>query len=167
MHASLRQRGLRELGTGLLCLAVGACLTSCPGYAPSYAVEVTRDVVYGAGYVMDPAAPGSYVLKDLLLDVYSPRDADELLKPALLLIHGGNFNSGNKEKDEIVDIARFLARRGFVCFSMNYRLKDEHPPGPSIFGAIPLLAAANAAFVDTKAAIRSVPMPPNMGSTRT
>jgi len=140
-----------------LTLLLAALLLGCPtGYVPSYTVELTKDVVYGTGVVSDGADPPTYGTKDLLLDVYYPGGSKGNNKPAMILIHGGSFVEGEKEKEEIVDIAMFFARRGYVCFSIDYRLVEDHPPGPSNLYGIEMFEAAHASFVDTKAAIRWV-----------
>lgn len=52
------------------------------------------------------------------LDIYYKSHNE--LKPILIDIHGGGFISGSKEMDSL--FANFLAQRGFVVFSLNYRL---------------------------------------------
>ena len=39
-----------------------------------------------------------------------------------MLFHGGGFSSGDKQSGDIKDLCIHLARRGFVCASVNYRL---------------------------------------------
>jgi dipeptidyl aminopeptidase/acylaminoacyl peptidase len=117
------------------------------------AFTVTKDVVYGQGYVDD--GEGGFILEDLLADVYQPKDAGAGL-PALVLVHGGGFEEGSKEKEEIVELAKTAARRGYVAFAVNYRLAEDDPPAPSYWDAVPLTSAFHAAIVDTKAALRFV-----------
>jgi len=61
-------------------------------------------------------------LDTLLLDAFYPdQGVDALsLRPAIVMIHGGGFLSGNKTNRRAECVA--LARRGFVAFSINYRL---------------------------------------------
>ncbi|MCI4671893.1 MAG: alpha/beta hydrolase fold domain-containing protein [Bacteroidia bacterium] len=60
----------------------------------------------------------------LLLDMYYPNLAVDTstLRPFVLLIHGGGFVGGNKSAGDIEDLCMHLARRGYVCASINYRL---------------------------------------------
>ncbi len=77
-------------------------------------VEVKKDLIYGQ-------VEG----KDLLADAYLPRAAGEKPLPAVVVIHGGGFKSGSKEKPKFPEVAHYLAERGFACFAINYRLMDE------------------------------------------
>lgn len=151
---SCMTRSLRiPVGLILVVLLAGV---GCPGGgAPSYLVDITTDVVYAVGYVDGKTNPASWALKELLADVYEPRN-DDALRPALILVHGGNFTEGSKEKPEIVEYANFFARRGYVVFAINYRLAADNPPAPAGWGDFGLTAAAHAAMVDVKAAVRFV-----------
>lgn len=60
----------------------------------------------------------------LLMDLYYPNlgiDASAK-RPFVMLFHGGGFVSGDKQSGDIKDLCIHLARRGFVCASVNYRL---------------------------------------------
>lgn len=57
---------------------------------------------------------------DLLLDVYEPAESSAYARPALLLIHGGGWSSF--DKGTMRNMGKFLARSGFVSFSVDYRL---------------------------------------------
>jgi acetyl esterase len=63
----------------------------------------------------------------LLLDAYVPPSTGER-RPAVVMIHGGGWRAGDKASWE--DEARKLAGRGWVAFSVNYRL-DEPSPFPA------------------------------------
>lgn len=60
----------------------------------------------------------------LLMDLYYPNlGIDTSTKrPFIMLFHGGGFSSGDKQSGDIKDLCIHLARRGFVCASVNYRL---------------------------------------------
>lgn len=75
------------------------------------AVQIIRNVQYGE-------ADGA----TLLLDIVQPlvRGAHPL--PAILEIHGGGWRAGEKDPDSV----RSLARAGFFCVSINYRLSPQH-----------------------------------------
>jgi pectinesterase len=45
------------------------------------------------------------------------------LKPAVVLVHGGGWKSGNKSHME--PMAQHIASKGYACFSVEYRLSPE------------------------------------------
>lgn len=63
--------------------------------------------------------------RQLLCDVYQP-ESDEL-HPAVLVVHGGAWRSGNRK--QLQGYAKALAERGCVCFAIDYRLapQDKFP----------------------------------------
>ena len=79
-------------------------------------IEVQTNLVYGQAI----NAQGNW--DTLLMDVYRPRSsADPLLaRPAVLMMHGGAFLTGNKSQR--VGECLAFARRGYVAISINYRL---------------------------------------------
>lgn len=58
----------------------------------------------------------------LTADVYSPADGDD--HPAVVMLHGGGFESGSKEKYR--RWGEFLAAQGYVAIALNYRLATVH-----------------------------------------
>ncbi len=91
-------------------------------------IEVRRDLEYGT-------AGG----QPLLLDAYVPPPrADGSLRPAVVMIHGGGFRAGDKRSWE--PEARRVAEKGWVAFSVGYRLGE-----PVVFPA---------AVDDVEAAVR-------------
>ena len=56
----------------------------------------------------------------LLLDIYEPGEHSSGLLPAVILIHGGGWTSFDKSTMQTMGM--FLARSGFVAFSVDYRL---------------------------------------------
>ncbi|MEM7475530.1 MAG: alpha/beta hydrolase [Planctomycetota bacterium] len=77
------------------------------------AFELEKDVIY--------AKRGEQELK---LDVYSPKDESEELRPAILVVHGGAWRYGNRK--QLASYATALSERGYVCFAINYRLAPKH-----------------------------------------
>ncbi len=79
-------------------------------------VDVTffEDIPYGS-------AGGETLLLDMLAP--DPRPAGAL--PALVWIHGGGWESGDKRGGFSETFGPMLARAGFVFFSVNYRLSDQ------------------------------------------
>jgi len=62
----------------------------------------------------------------LLLDVYSPVGDSLKNRPAILWIHGGGFRIGNdKSQGYIVKMASEFAKRGYVCLSIDYRVRNN------------------------------------------
>jgi acetyl esterase/lipase len=57
---------------------------------------------------------------ELRLDVYEPSPHAAVAPPAVLLIHGGGWTS--LDKSTMRAMGQFLARSGFVAFSVDYRL---------------------------------------------
>jgi acetyl esterase/lipase len=100
--------------------AVASALVLATTVAPAAAqepVEVRRDVEYGV-------ANG----KRLLLDAYVPPGSGAERRAAVVMIHGGGWRVGDKGSWR--PEAERLAARGWVAFSINYRL-DE----PAVFPA--------------------------------
>lgn len=102
-----------------------------------YDVELTRDVVYGRAPVH--AGRDGLSMRDLLFDVYRPVAGGRPLadRPAILLAFGGAFHRGSKgderfsedgaQDSSMAEYCRRLAREGYVCFSIDYRLVQENP----------------------------------------
>lgn len=62
----------------------------------------------------------------LLLDVYLPAGDQIKNRPAILWMHGGGFRYGNdKTQRYIVEMSKRFAKRGYVCVSINYRVREN------------------------------------------
>ncbi len=89
--------------------------TEAAYFALSDLTSVTN-VVYGnaTGWEGNP--------QDLLMDIWYPSGTNETLsvRPFILLIHGGGFQTGNKEQMSIE--CRRFAQSGYVAATMSYRL---------------------------------------------
>ncbi len=104
-----------------------------------YDVNVHADIKCGVGGV--GVSEGKVVrYRDLTLDIYEPVGDGVDRRPALILAFGGAFHRGSKKDDVVVEgehrntpiseYCREFARRGYVCFSIDYRLMQEQPdPG--------------------------------------
>ncbi|PFR27561.1 lipase [Bacillus cereus] len=67
-------------------------------------------------------------LDNSILDIYSPKDANEKL-PVIMWIHGGGFLSGSKEQTQEYGMA--LANAGYVVANINYAIAPHQKyPGP-------------------------------------
>ncbi|MCF6130106.1 alpha/beta hydrolase [Flavobacterium sp. AS60] len=59
--------------------------------------------------------------RELHLDAYFKQQ--ETLQPAVILIHGGGWSSGNKSQMNY--LAQEIASKGYACFGVEYRLTAE------------------------------------------
>lgn len=84
-------------------------------------VTATHDLTYGA------AVDHTGVNQSLELDVYEPTGDTETRRPVFIWAHGGFFTQG--DKSEIGGIAQFMASRGWVVLSIEYRLDPRLPEG--------------------------------------
>jgi acetyl esterase/lipase len=105
-------------------VAAGCHNVAPPGAAPLRyrdpvfsAVTKTSGVTYG-GPVVDQDGQTDA----LVLDVYQPTGDTNTHRPAIVWVHGGGFNSGNRTSPEIVDEATTFAKKGYVNVSIEYRL---------------------------------------------
>ena len=56
-------------------------------------------------------------------DLYLPTNTPAgILRPAMLIIHGGGFNDGDKARPREIGFCTNLATRGYVCLNINYKL---------------------------------------------
>ena len=63
--------------------------------------------------------------QNLSLDIYQPTGDASINRPCMLWIHGGSFTSNTKSSQSyIVNYATAFAKRGFVCISIDYRLRS-------------------------------------------
>ncbi|PIQ16710.1 MAG: hypothetical protein COW67_01445 [Flavobacteriales bacterium CG18_big_fil_WC_8_21_14_2_50_32_9] len=88
---------------------------------------------------------------DLYMDIYQPQGDVETNRPLVIFAHGGSFSGGSRNSPEIVFIATELAKKGYVCASISYRL------APSAFSLIAEETTIKVVFMaiqDGKAAIR-------------
>ncbi len=76
-------------------------------------VEVIKDINYRIG--------GSRAR----LDIYRPKDADLSNAPVLIQVHGGGWIIGDKGQQGLL-LMNAMAKRGWVCVSVNYRLAPKH-----------------------------------------
>ncbi|NQV28037.1 MAG: alpha/beta hydrolase [Rhodopirellula sp.] len=60
--------------------------------------------------------------RELLLDAYLPQKKEA--SPAVLVVHGGAWRFGNRK--QLQGYAEALAKGGFVCFAIDYRLAPQH-----------------------------------------
>jgi acetyl esterase/lipase len=82
-------------------------------------VTVTSGVQFGQ--VLDYKG----ILTTLYLDVYQPTGDTSTNRPVIMWIHGGGLRTGSsRTQGYIVTYATDFAKRGYVCMSIDYRLRS-------------------------------------------
>lgn len=61
--------------------------------------------------------------RPLRLDAFYPKKNKKQKTPAILIIHGGGWRSGNRAQH--IPLAQRLAAMGYACFTAEYRLSTE------------------------------------------
>ena len=109
-------------------------------------VTVTKDLTYGSATGIDgnPEA--------LELDLYQPTGDTVAHRPAVVYIHGGGFTKG--DKSGTAGLATYLAKRGYVVVSINYRLLSPTGCGGNPDPTPTCEQAALGAQHDAQAAVR-------------
>lgn len=127
-------------------------------------VSLTEDVVFGSNY--NPFLPINDV--ELFTDVYQPETDNETNRAAVILLHSGNFLpkylnqsfQGTNKDSSIVASAQMFAKRGYVAFAPNYRLRWDPINQDAIEGADirrgTLLNAVFRALQDVKTLVRFI-----------
>jgi steroid delta-isomerase-like uncharacterized protein len=118
-------------------------VTTQPYLDKLYEIDIEPDVTYGVGGVGFDRERGPARYRNLKLDIYRPRIATSGPHPALIMAFGGAFHRGSKSAEvfegenpstAIAEYCSEFARRGYVCFSIDYRLMQEDPdPGVTPF----------------------------------
>ncbi len=90
----------------------------------TYEVNVTKGIVYAEGLSHQSINSTTSTVQQLKLDVYVPNNSSTN-RPAVLLIHGGGFKTGSKDGGPMAYLAEYFASRGWVAFSINYRLQAD------------------------------------------
>jgi len=88
-----------------------------------FGFDLTSGIVFASKPVGDPATN-----LDLRLELYEPTGAGvPSLRPAIVAIHGGGFISGNRFSATQIGTCERMARRGYTCISIDYRLLGDDP----------------------------------------
>ena len=80
-------------------------------------VQVQKDLVYGRSY-----NSLKKTWETLKLDLYQPIGDTHDSRPAMVIVHGGGFRSGDKATRSFRQLGTEFAKRGWVAISINYRL---------------------------------------------
>ena len=133
--ADLTGDGLVGVGDVLAMLNVfGTACPDSPGMPmvtadSTYAVVVDTAIVYAEGLSHEALNSDISSTIPLLLDAYVPLGAGDI-RPALMMIHGGGFVGGGRQQASIVAIAEHFASRGWVAFSIDYRVAGDQVTVP-------------------------------------
>jgi len=122
---------------------------------------VQKNIVYGQGLTHSNWNKGKGTPMDLTLDAYVPKGAPAEGKPAWVVIHGGGFVGGSPTQGQIVKFCEYFAERGFVSFSVDYRVAKHRGTIPEAWSKVTSklvkvdqLNAMYPAGRDIKAAVR-------------
>lgn len=115
-----------------------------------YGVTVSKDIVYGVG-VSGAQESG---IKPLLMDMYLPENCPDMLKAAVVIIHGGQFRFLDKSQRPHIALSHFFAARGFAAFCIDYRQVKDLPETEELPERCATRVAQRAALADCRAAIR-------------
>ena len=98
----------------ILPVVLAVVLVPVPSVAVESEFDVREKIVYS-----------TVAERELLLDAFVPKD--DGVHPAILVVHGGAWRSGDRK--QLRGYASALARRRFVCFAIDYRLapRDKFP----------------------------------------
>lgn len=128
--------------TGLLTVLFGvfgqpALAQATDSPAANYAISVTHGISYATAPVHQARQGGES--RALAMDVYRPIVDGRPLnnRPAVILLFGGSFHRGSRGEEHfeedgaasssIAEYCRALARAGYVCAAIDYRLVPDDP----------------------------------------
>jgi len=160
----------------LLNLFLSACVKNCSTEPPTttddnipvvhseaiFNVVIEEGITYAEGLSHQSINNATSTAIPLKLDVFVPDNNIEN-RPAIMMIHGGGFAGGTRKHDVIVNIANYFATRGWVAFSIDYRLKGDKGTVPQEWvdfavnldpKIAPRFLAVYPAIRDAKAALR-------------
>ena len=84
----------------------------------------TSDIVYGNAPFINTITSfneSSTTNSDLVMDIYSPLGDTETQRPAIIFAHSGGFINGSRNNDDMVDFCEFLAKKGYITATIDYR----------------------------------------------
>jgi len=109
-------------------------------------ITVTKDIQYGMADFYD--ANSNHDLAPLYLNFFEPFGDTFPQRPLVITIFGGAFLGGNKDWEDMTAWCDSLARHGYACASIQYRLLFNPLSTPS------MVRASYRAVQDTRAAVR-------------
>jgi para-nitrobenzyl esterase len=96
----------------------------------TYNINLVQSITYAEALKHDDWNSPTTTTIPLKLDAYLPENS-LAKRPALVLIHGGGLDFGSRTDPNIVNMANYFASRGWVVFSLDYRLKSDKGTVPS------------------------------------
>ncbi len=126
-------------------------------------VKVTADLTYGVNAtVLFQQQLGQAVPEALKLDIYEPEGDTETARPLVVMFHTGNFVppqfnggcTGTRKDEDLVNMAKRLARMGYVVASADYRLGWAPTNADQNIRVYTLINAAYRGVQDANTAIR-------------
>jgi len=126
-------------------------------------VKVTNDVTYGVNAtVLYMPVLGQAIPEALKMDIYEPDGDTETARPLVIMFHTGNFVpptynggcSGTRKDADIVEMAKRLARMGYVAASADYRLGWDPTNADQTTRIYTLIHAAYRGVQDSRTAVR-------------
>lgn len=126
-------------------------------------VDISSDIQFGTGvkdwgwgnlFCLDLTVPPYNTQIALRCDVYEPCGDTLAARPLIIAIHGGAWAAGNKA--DFAAYGEFMAKKGYVVASINYRLSVPANPlcWNSEVDSIKLYRACVRGIQDSKAAVR-------------
>jgi para-nitrobenzyl esterase len=97
----------------------------------TYTFNLVESITYAEALKHDDWNNSATTVIPLKLDAYIPENT-LLKRPAFVLIHGGGLDFGSRTDPNIVNMANYFAARGWVVFSLDYRLKNDKGTVPAI-----------------------------------
>jgi acetyl esterase/lipase len=164
----------RKPGNGLFAevATVGANVTTftdaVPGLDPALFIPADRfaSVTVTSGVKFADVTNYKGIPTSLFLDVYEPAGDNTPARPVIIWIHGGGFRTDSyRTQGYIVDYSTRFAKRGYVCMSIDYRLRAaaDMPTQASEFPALQDAARdANEAISWIKAHAADYNIDPNL-----
>ena len=95
----------------MMAILISVWLLSAPLLADEFEYETLKNIVYC-----------KVENEELKLNAYVPKDSGSF--PAVLVVHGGAWKRGDRR--QLAGYATELAKRGFCCFAIDYRLAPKH-----------------------------------------
>lgn len=84
-------------------------------------IEIVKDKKHNNVIAKLDVVYNKLVSRDLHLDAYYNKSKKQ--QPAVVIIHGGGWKSGNKF--QMKEVAQEIASKGYSCFTIEYRLSPE------------------------------------------
>lgn len=91
---------------------------------PAFSVNKENNITYGKGLSHTTWNSVESKPLDLKLDVYLPEN-NLKKRPVIVLFHGGGFRAGSRKDPNLVAFSNYFSSRGWVVFSVDYRLKGD------------------------------------------